>query len=64
MLERSFGRVTAHGTRVLAPRDAFFTPGEVITAEKIAYLQAGAAHGMHLSDPADPAPRTPRVVAR
>lgn len=38
-------------------------PGEVITAEKVEFLREGAAHGMYLSGPADPALGTIRVVA-
>jgi arginine decarboxylase len=38
-------------------------PGEVITADKIAYLQAGVAHGQYISGPADPTLATIRVVA-
>jgi hypothetical protein len=34
----------------------------VITAEKVAYLAEGVAHGMYLSGPADPQLRTIRVV--
>ncbi len=37
-------------------------PGEVITEAKIAYLREGAAHGMYISGPADPALSTIRVV--
>jgi arginine/lysine/ornithine decarboxylase len=37
-------------------------PGEIITADKIAYLREGAAHGMYLSGPADPTLATIRVV--
>lgn len=38
-------------------------PGEVITADKIAYLQEGASHGQYISGPADPTLSTIRVVA-
>jgi arginine/lysine/ornithine decarboxylase len=38
------------------------SPGEVITDEKVAYLDEGVAHGMYISGPADPKLRTIRVV--
>jgi arginine/lysine/ornithine decarboxylase len=44
------------------PGIPILAPGEVISSEKIAYLQEGTAHGMYISGPADPALKTIRVV--
>ncbi|MFF4842779.1 hypothetical protein ACFY2G_22280 [Streptomyces collinus] len=39
-------------------------PGEVITAEVLDRLRSGVGHGFLISDSADPALKTLRVVAR
>lgn len=55
--------------QAVPPREAFFAeaehvPGEVITAEVLDRLRSGVGHGFLISDSADPALKTLRVVAR
>jgi lysine decarboxylase len=56
------GEVSAELVLPYPPGIPVLAPGEVITADKIAYLREGAAHGQYISGPADPSLRTIRVV--
>jgi arginine/lysine/ornithine decarboxylase len=56
------GEVSAELVLPYPPGIPVLAPGEVITADKIAYLQEGAAHGQYISGPADPTLGTIRVV--
>ena len=56
------GEVSAELVLPYPPGIPVLAPGEVITADKIAYLQEGAAHGQYISGPADPTLTTIRVV--
>jgi arginine/lysine/ornithine decarboxylase len=56
------GAVSAELVLPYPPGIPVLAPGEVITADKIAYLQEGAAHGQYISGPADPTLTTIRVV--
>lgn len=60
----AIGEVSAELVIPYPPGIPVLAPGEVISAEKIAYLRDGAAHGMYLSGPADPTLQTVRIVAR
>jgi arginine/lysine/ornithine decarboxylase len=62
-LEASRGEISAELVIPYPPGIPVLAPGEVITAEKVAYLREGAAHGMYLSGPIDPTLKTIRVVA-
>ncbi|MFN8591524.1 MAG: hypothetical protein U0031_08705 [Thermomicrobiales bacterium] len=62
-LSEATGEVSAELVIPYPPGIPVLAPGEVITAEKIAYLREGAAHGMYLSGPIDPALGTIRIVA-
>ena len=57
------GEVSAELVLPYPPGIPVLAPGEVITADKIAYLQDGVAHGQYISGPADPTLATIRVVA-
>jgi arginine/lysine/ornithine decarboxylase len=61
-LTASSGQVSTELVIPYPPGIPVLAPGEVITADKIAYLREGAAHGMYLSGPADPSLTTIRVV--
>jgi len=61
-LEASGGEVSTELVIPYPPGIPVLAPGEVITADKIAYLREGAAHGMYLSGPSDPTLATIRVV--
>ena len=61
-LAASEGEVSSELVLPYPPGIPVLAPGEVITAEKIAYLQEGAAHGQYISGPADPTLTTIRVV--
>lgn len=61
-LEAAGGEISTELVIPYPPGIPVLAPGEVITAEKIRYLREGAAHGMYLSGPADPALTTIRVV--
>jgi arginine/lysine/ornithine decarboxylase len=61
-LEAASGEVSTELVIPYPPGIPVLAPGEVITAEKIAYLREGARHGMYVSGPADPALATIRVV--
>ncbi|MCC6313011.1 MAG: aminotransferase class V-fold PLP-dependent enzyme [Thermomicrobiales bacterium] len=62
-LERSVGAVSAELVIPYPPGIPVLAPGDVITADKVAYLRDGVARGVHLSGPADPHLATIRVVA-
>lgn len=56
------GAVSAELVIPYPPGIPVLAPGDVISAEKIAYLREGAAQGMYISGPADPSLTTIRVV--
>jgi arginine/lysine/ornithine decarboxylase len=56
------GAVSAELVIPYPPGIPVLAPGDVISAEKIAYLREGAAQGMYLSGPADPSLTTIRIV--
>lgn len=60
----AIGEISAELVIPYPPGIPVLAPGEIISAEKIAYLRDGAAHGMYLSGPADPTLQTVRIVAR
>jgi arginine/lysine/ornithine decarboxylase len=62
-LEDAIGEVAAEPVVPYPPGIPVLTPGEVVSAEKVAYLRAVVAAGLHVRGPADPALRTLRVVA-
>jgi lysine decarboxylase len=62
-LAASEGEISTELVIPYPPGIPVLAPGEVITADKIAYLQDGAAHGQYISGPADPTLATIRVVA-
>ncbi|MBA2518558.1 MAG: aminotransferase class I/II-fold pyridoxal phosphate-dependent enzyme [Chloroflexia bacterium] len=62
-LRDAVGEVSAELVIPYPPGIPVLAPGDVVSVEKVAYLEAGAAHGMYLSGPADPALKTLRVVA-
>jgi arginine/lysine/ornithine decarboxylase len=61
-LEAAVGEVSSELVIPYPPGIPVLAPGETITAEKVAYLREGAAHGMYLSGPADPELGTIYVV--
>jgi arginine/lysine/ornithine decarboxylase len=61
-LAEASGCVSAELVIPYPPGIPVLTPGEIIGADKVAYLQAGVAHGMYLSGPSDPTLETIRVV--
>ena len=62
-LAESVGEVSAELVIPYPPGIPVLAPGEVITAEKVDYLQEGASQGMYLSGPADSSLRTIRIVS-
>jgi arginine/lysine/ornithine decarboxylase len=56
------GEISADLVLPYPPGIPVLAPGEVITADKIAYLLEGVAHGQYISGPADPTLATIRVV--
>ena len=62
--EDAVGEVSAELVIPYPPGIPVLAPGDVITAEKIAFLREGAAQGMYLSGPIDQTLATIRVVAR
>lgn len=60
----AIGEVSAELVIPYPPGIPVLAPGEVISADKIAYLRDAAAHDMYLSGPADPTLQTVRIVAR
>ncbi len=63
-LDGAVGEVAAELVTPYPPGIPVLAPGEVITAEKLAYLTRGSAHGMYVCGPADPSLATIQVVAR
>ncbi len=61
-LEAAIGEVSSELVIPYPPGIPVLAPGEIITAEKVAYLREGASNGMYLSGPVDPELRTIRVV--
>jgi arginine/lysine/ornithine decarboxylase len=61
-LERASGKISTELVIPYPPGIPVLAPGEVITDEKVAYLDEGIAHGMYVSGPADPKLRSIRVV--
>lgn len=61
-LATAAGEISTELVLPYPPGIPVLAPGEVITADKIAYLQEGAAHGQYISGPADPTLATIRVV--
>jgi arginine/lysine/ornithine decarboxylase len=61
-LDQASGQISTELVIPYPPGIPVLAPGEVITAEKVAYLAEGVAHGMYISGPADPQLRTIRVV--
>lgn len=58
------GAVSAELVIPYPPGIPVLAPGDVISAEKVAYLLEGAAQGMYISGPADPTLTTIRIVER
>lgn len=56
------GEVAAESVVPYPPGIPVLVPGEVIAAEKVAYLRHGLANGMHVSGSADPTLTTVQVV--
>ena len=63
-LAAAVGEVSAELVIPYPPGIPVLAPGDVVSGEKVDYLRHGAAHGMYLSGPVDPALGTIRVVAR
>jgi arginine/lysine/ornithine decarboxylase len=61
-LKESIGEISAELVIPYPPGIPVLVPGDVITAEKLDYLIAGAAQGMYISGAADHALQTIRVV--
>jgi arginine decarboxylase len=61
---KAIGRVVAETLTPYPPGVPVLTPGEVITADVVDYLQSGAAAGMLIPDAADSSAQTLRVVQR
>ena len=62
-LSEAVGKVSSELVIPYPPGIPVLAPGDVVSAEKVVYLRHGAAHGMYLSGPVDPALGTLRVVA-
>ncbi|MFM9107544.1 MAG: ornithine decarboxylase, partial [Chloroflexota bacterium] len=58
------GRISAELVIPYPPGIPVLVPGDVISAEKVAYLREGAAHGMYFSGPVDGSLAMIRVVER
>jgi lysine decarboxylase len=63
-LARAVGEVVAEPVIPYPPGVPVLIPGEVISAEKIAYLRLATGHGVHIQGPIDPTLATVRVVAK
>lgn len=63
-LEDAVGQISAELVIPYPPGIPVLAPGDVIEERKLAYLRQGAAAGMYISGPADPALRTIQVVAK
>jgi arginine/lysine/ornithine decarboxylase len=61
-LAQASGKISTELVIPYPPGIPVLAPGEVITDEKLAYLDEGIAHGMYVSGPADPKLRSIRVV--
>ncbi len=61
-LGESAGQVSAELVIPYPPGIPVLAPGDIISGEKIEYLQHGASLGMYLSGPADPRLATLRIV--
>jgi arginine/lysine/ornithine decarboxylase len=61
-LAQSSGEISTELVIPYPPGIPVLAPGEVITDEKVAYLDEGIAHGMYISGPADPKLKSIRVV--
>ncbi|MCC2628976.1 MAG: cad [Thermomicrobiales bacterium] len=61
-LEQASGKISTELVIPYPPGIPVLAPGEVITDEKVAYLNEGIAHGMYVSGPADLKLRSIRVV--
>jgi arginine/lysine/ornithine decarboxylase len=61
-LEQASGKISTELVIPYPPGIPVLAPGEVITDEKVAYLDEGIAHGMYISGAADPKLRSIRVV--
>lgn len=62
-LEEAVGEISSELVIPYPPGIPVLAPGETVTADKVAYLREGAAHGMYLSGPTDTKLRTIRIVA-
>jgi arginine/lysine/ornithine decarboxylase len=62
-LAQAAGEVAAELVTPYPPGVPVLAPGEVISTDKLAYLEHGRGHGVHLCGPADPSLATIRVVA-
>jgi len=62
-LAQASGEISTELVIPYPPGIPVLAPGEVITDEKVAYLDEGIAHGMYISGPADPQLKSIRVVA-
>ena len=63
-LARAAGEVAAELVTPYPPGIPVLAPGEVISPDKLAYLDHGRGHGLYVCGPADPTLATIRVVAR
>jgi arginine/lysine/ornithine decarboxylase len=63
-LAEAAGQVAAELVTPYPPGIPVLAPGEIATAEKLAYLALGRMQGMHVCGPADASLATLRVVAR
>lgn len=61
-LAAAVGEIAAELVIPYPPGIPVLAPGDIVSAEKIDFLQHGARHGMYMSGPADPALETLRVV--
>jgi len=61
-LAGAVGEVAAEPVIPYPPGVPVLLPGEVVSAEKVAYLRLAAVHGVHIQGPTDPTLTTLRVV--
>jgi arginine/lysine/ornithine decarboxylase len=61
-LAQASGKISTELVIPYPPGIPVLSPGEVITDDKVAYLDEGIAHGMYISGSADPRLRSIRVV--
>ena len=61
-LDEAGGEISSELVIPYPPGIPVLAPGETITADKLDYLRAGAAHGMYVSGPADAELKTIRVI--